>query len=725
MADLEFADFHKRRASRREPPLSHPTPYNKGMPDTQKSAAARLATPVQFLKGAGPRRAELLARLELCTAADVLFCFPRDYQDLTEVRRIADLEEGPLMNVRGTVIDVQSQATQRGGTLLAVLVRDEHDPLRALWFNQPQMHQRFRAGDRLLLSGRAKNREGIWEMPHPQVKRLEAEDAGAGALLPVYPLTAGLRQPEMRNIVRGVVDEFAALPDEVFPADFLTQRRLLPLREALPAIHFPASQADLEAARRRLIYQELLVLQLALAMRRHRQHDAVRAPALESTAKIDARIRKLFPFEFTAGQRQAIAEVTADMAQPVPMNRLLEGDVGSGKTVVAAYAMLLAVAHGYQVALMAPTEVLARQHAATFDALLSASQVRRGLLAGGMTKAARQDLLAGIASGDLDLIVGTQAIIQADVQFARLGLVVVDEQHKFGVRQRARLRGGGAEPHQLVMSATPIPRSLAMTLFGDLDVSTVRDQPPGRQPLGTYLIQPDERERWWQFVAKKLREGRQAYVVVPRVEESEDADVASLEAAYESLANGPLEEFRLGIIHGRMSADRTAAVMSAFRGGQLQALVCTTVVEVGLDVPNATVMTIDGAERFGLSQLHQLRGRIARGVHPGFCGVLAEPSTDQARTRLEAFVNTTDGFRLAEIDFDLRGPGELLGTRQHGLPPFRIADLSRDIELLEDARRDARELITADPDLTRLEFSHLRRMVLRRYGDVLELAEVV
>jgi ATP-dependent DNA helicase RecG len=422
--------------------------------------------------------------------------------------------------------------------------------------------------------------------------------------------------------------------------------------------------------------------------------------------------------------------------------------VGSGKTVVALYAMLLAVAHGHQAVLMAPTEILARQHALTIRRFLTGSQVRRAELIGGLPANVRTAMLEEIAAGRIDLIVGTQAILQEDVRFAKLGLVVIDEQHKFGVRQRAALKGAvntdpnegtrsaaepviagspklsGPDPHYLVMTATPIPRTVTMTLFGDLDISVLADLPPGRQPVHTYLAGDERRERWWAFVRKKLDEGRQAYVVVPLVEESEQSSAASVQAAYEALANGELEAYRLGLIHGRMTSEEKDAVMERFRCGELQVLVSTSLVEVGVDVPNATLMTIESGERFGLAQLHQLRGRIGRGKHPGFCCVFAAPQSEESQERLKAFEASSDGFQLAEIDFCLRGPGELFGTRQHGLPPLRVADLQQDAELLAEARRDAAELVAADCGLSQPQHAALRQRMLARYGKALELGDV-
>jgi len=694
-------------------------------PDKEKPAPS-LTTAVQFLPGVGPQRALLLNRLGLRTAADVLFFFPRDYQDMTQLRAIDDLEEGKLQTVHGTVEEFELRGTGPGRSILGVLVRGPCGGyLRAVWFNQPFMREKFARGRRVMLSGKPRRNGLFWEMAHPMVTQLaDDEDEPEGRILPVYPLTEGLHQWQLRRIVGHVLETHVGFLDEVFPADYLASHNLWPLARALPEIHFPSSWENLEAARRRFVYQELLILQLGLAVRRQRQRVNGQAPPMEVSAKIDARIRRRFPFELTEDQRRAIAEISADMAKPVPMNRLLQGDVGSGKTIVAVYAMLAAVAHGYQAVLMAPTEVLARQHALTLKRLLAGSKVRLCPLIGGLAAAARRESLAAIAAGQVDLIVGTQAVLQEDVALAKLGLVVIDEQHKFGVRQRAALKQAGLDPHYLVMTATPIPRTVTMTLFGDLDVSTLRASPPGRQKVHTYLAAEDQRERWWEFFGRKLREGRQGYVVVPLVEESDTIAAVSLAAAYEELVNGPLAEFRVGLIHGRMTSDEKDAVMADFRSGELQVLVSTSVVEVGVDVPNATLMTIESAERFGLAQLHQLRGRISRGRYPGYCTVFAATESEEAAERLKAFTSTTDGFQLAETDFNLRGPGELFGTRQHGLPPFRVADLLRDAEFLEEARRDAMDLVAADPGLVRDKHAKLRRQMLARYGQVLELGDV-
>jgi ATP-dependent DNA helicase RecG len=563
-------------------------------------------------------------------------------------------------------------------------------------------------------------------MSHPRVTWLDGpEDSPEMRLLPLYPLTEGLSQYQVRKMVASALELCGPVLEEVFSEALLQQYDLMPLAEALPAIHSPQNTEEFERARRRFVYQELFILQLAVVARRWQQQVGFRAPPLVATADINARIERLFPFEWTAGQRAAVAEVAADLGNETPMNRLLQGDVGSGKTVVAVYAMLLCVARGYQAALMAPTEILARQHAATLASLLKASRVRYLLLVGGMNAKQRDEALAAIAAREIDLVIGTHAIVQEDVRFAKLGLVVIDEQHKFGVKQRAALRQGDQSPHYLVMTATPIPRTITMTLFGDLDVTTLRDMPPGRQEVRTYVVGPAEQAKWWHFVRGKLQAGRQAYVVAPLVDESENIAAASVAEAFERLSNGELAAFRVGIIHGRMSPLEKEEAMANFHAGKTQVLVSTSVIEVGVDVHNACIMVIDSPERFGLAQLHQLRGRVGRGKLAGFCAVMiGEELSDQAKQRLDAFAATTDGFALAEMDFQLRGPGDLFGTQQHGLPPLRIADLRRDQVILEEARRDAKQLFAADPGLKSSDHARLRRQMLTRYGNALDLSDV-
>jgi len=705
---------------------SAPGTQSSGFAPRRSSPAELLATPVEFVRGVGPQRAELFHRLDVHTAADLIFLFPRDYQDLTDRRDIADLEEDRLQTVRGEVVEIDAHSTGFGKSVVGVLIRQGDSFLRAVWFNQPFMRDKFRQGQHVLLSAKPRFRGGRWEMAHPRVTWLDGpQDQPEMRLLPLYPLTEGLSQYEVRRSVAHALEKFGQVLEEVFPAELLRAFELMPLAEALAAIHSPQDAQQLAAARRRFVFQELFILQLAIVARRWQQQVGFRAPPLVASPEINARIERLFPFELTAAQRAAIQDVANDMARETPMNRLLQGDVGSGKTVVAVYAMLLCVARGHQAVLMAPTEILARQHAQTLAGLLRASRVRHLLLVGGMTARERDTAIEEIAAGRIDLVIGTHALLQESVRFPKLGLVVIDEQHKFGVRQRAALRQGQQSPHYLVMTATPIPRTISMTLFGDLDVTTLRQMPPGRQEVRTYVVEPGDQPRWWQFVREKLRAGRQAYVVVPLVEDSQNIAAASVADAFERLTNGELAAFRVGIIHGRMSPAEKDEAMSAFRRGRTHVLVSTSVIEVGIDVPNACLMVIDSPERFGLAQLHQLRGRVGRGRFAGYCGVLIHDGVSaSARERLRAFATTSDGFELAEMDFQLRGPGDLFSTQQHGLPPLRIADLRRDQSVLEEARREAAQLFSADPGLKRPEHARLRRQMLTRYGAVLELADV-
>jgi ATP-dependent DNA helicase RecG len=693
-------------------------------PISSDESKRRLSTPVEFIRGVGTGRAALLERLGIRTASQLLFTFPRDYQDLSDERTIDNLEEGQMQSVRGVVTEIAATSSGFGKSRLALLLADGTGHLRALWFNQPFMRERFREGQHLLLTAGPRMRGLMWEMSHPQVTYLADEEAPIETkLLPVYGLTEGLSQYHMRRFVQVAVEQYAGDLEEVFPDNLLKRYQLMPLPDAVRTIHKPADREELEQARRRFVFQELFVLQLALSIRRSEQR-ALPAFPLPVTPRIDARIRRLMPFELTESQNAAIKEISEDMALDRPMNRLLQGDVGSGKTMVALYAMLACVAHGRQAALMAPTEILARQHADTLASLLEASRVKWAVLTGGLAKAERTQAIEQIASGEINLVIGTHAVVQDAVRFKELGLVVVDEQHKFGVRQRSALRQGEKSPHYLVMTATPIPRTLSMTLFGDLDISTLKMLPAGRQPVNTYLVEPDAEPRWWHFVRERLREGRQAFVVAPLVDESENVAAPSVARAFEQLTNGELEAFRLGVLHGRMSSAEKQQTMADFRSGATQVLVSTTVVEVGVDVPNATVMTVAGADRFGLAQLHQLRGRVGRGNRAGFCGVLLGEVNESARERLAAFAASNDGFALAELDFQLRGPGDLFSTQQHGLPPLRIADLQTDREVLEEARREAQLLVAEDPGLKHAENARLREQMMKRYGKALELGDV-
>lgn len=682
-----------------------------------------LKTPAQFLKGVGPQRAELLERLGLKTAQDVIFFLPRDYLDLTELTSIGDLKDGQTYRIVGTVAEVDARDLGGGRSMLGVLVKQGNEYLRAVWFNQPFLRREFRVDQAMTFTGQVKLKGFRWEMVHPKVQALKPDEEPEVGLQAVYRLTEGVSQYQMRKLVRLNVDKYAGEVEEVFPERLREKYGLLPIEQALRWIHDPKTPDELKRARYRFAFQELFTMQLGLAMRYQSVQESP-CPALPCSGKIDARIRRLLPFELTAGQDAVIQEVVADMARDCPMNRMLQGDVGSGKTLVAAYAMLVAIANQHQAVMMAPTEILARQHYNTLSRILANSKVKIVFLSGTLAAAERRAALRDVESGEANLIIGTQAVVQSKVRFDKLGLAVVDEGHRFGVKQRARLRQGRGEPHYLVMTATPIPRSVAMTMFGDLDVSLLEEKPGGRQPVHTYVGVEHKRPQWWEFNRKKLREGQQAYVISPVVDEQDGELIVSVEQLFEQLCSEELDAFRVGLIHGRMTGEEKEDAMQRFRSGDTQVLVATSLVEVGVDVPNANLMTIENAERFGLAQLHQLRGRVGRGTHPGFVCAFSPSDTTDARQRLEAFAATSDGFELAEVDFKLRGPGDLFGTKQHGLPRLRVADLQSDFEILQAARSHARELLNSDADLQGDDLVALRDRVMRRYGPTLQLGDV-
>ncbi len=764
-----------------------------------------LFSPIAHEPFVGPRRAEILAKLPIRTPGEMLFYFPRDYEDFSNFTDIKHLVEGEQQTICARILSVRSRPTARGSLTTMEIEDGTYGLAELIFFNQRYRAENVRVGQIYLISGKPKSAKRRWQIPHPMMRLLPEEeitlinehtvmgnrlgtggmthtgsvDGMGGAdkvptaqaflgLQPVYRLTEGLPAWELRRLARGVIQRYAGLVEDAFPAEFREKYFLLPIAEAIGGIHFPKNREILDRARRRFVFQELFQLQLALEVRRRQQQVDYRAPILEAKPEIDRRIRGLFPYDLTQGQLKAIGEVTRDTASGRPMNRLIQGDVGCGKTTVAVYAVLLAVAHGFQAAIMAPTEVLARQHVRTLRKLLTHSPLEIVELVGGLKPTERQEALQKIASGTANIVVGTQALLQKDVEFAKLAMVIIDEQHKFGVNQRAALRKSGESPHYLVMTATPIPRSVTMTLFGDLDLTTIRDLPPGRQKVKTYVATHENRDGWWKFFGEKLREGAQGYVVVPRIGNSEkgyriqgigdsdskscktvtdsvidyplpsnpyplteplqndekESDVANLQKIYHELAGGPLAEFPIGVLHGRMSQSEKEQVMFQFRTGELKVLISTQVIEVGVDIPNATVMAIDSAEFFGLAQLHQLRGRVARGPRAGYCCVFASNEKEETLERLRIFAKTTDGFELSETDFELRGPGNLFGTQQHGLPPLLIADLLRDREILQETRVAAREILADDPGLSNPDFRRIRQQMLNKYGTALELGDV-
>lgn len=690
-------------------------------------------TPLQFVPGIGPTRAPLFERLGLRRAIDLLFFFPRDYQDIAPWKSVLELEDGVRATVLGQVADTDWRSGFEGRSIVGVLLALEGGGyLRCVWFNQPFRREQYPRGARVLATGIVKSTGVAFEIRHPETILLgEDEEPPAARPMPIYPLTEGLQQRHVAKAVSAVLP-LADSMEEALPESIrqrMVPQPLLPIAEALRTIHQPATLDEAQRAQERFVFQELFVLQLALAMHRHAIRHAKPAPAIVASPQIHSRILKRFPFNLTSNQLHVIEDVRRDMEQEVPMNRLVQGDVGSGKTAIAYYAMLSAVANRYQAALMVPTELLARQHFQKLRQQLRDSQVMIELLTGSLTAANRRELLQRIALGTVDIVIGTQALVGEHVDFAKLGLLVIDEQHRFGVEQRAALRDSRLSPHYLVMTATPIPRTLAMTAFGDLDVSILRDRPPGQSVVATYVSELSQQERWWRFVVEQVRSGRQAFVVAPRVDQAQDeGEREESQGAvqwYENLRSGPLASLRLALVHGRMDGEEKQAQLDAFAQGEIDVLVSTTVVEVGIDVPNAAVMTILEADRLGLAQLHQLRGRVGRGRFPGY--VCLFPRSDlnpNERKRLEEFAANHDGFALAELDLRTRGPGELLGTRQSGLPPLKIADLARDEVWVLQARNIAKEVIARDPTLALPEHGLLRRQVVSKHGHSLSISDV-
>jgi ATP-dependent DNA helicase RecG len=646
------------------------------------------SAPLGELRGVGPRRAELLRKLGLRSVGDLLRHFPSRYLDRRAVTALGALRAGETAVVQATVVRVRGyRSTRKRVAVVEATVESGRRRAALVWFNQPWRAKEFSAGDVVVASGRVQ--EGGARIAVEDCEVLEPGAAPEG-IVPCYPALEGLGPRTMRALVRAAL-EAVEEPADPIPAELRERRRLLAAREAFRAVHRPASPEEAEEARRRFAYEEFLALQLRCALRRRAAGRERAARLLPVDRTLDFRIRARFPFRLTGAQERAVAAIRRDLQAGPPMRRLLQGDVGSGKTIIAAYALLAAVGNRAQAAIMAPTEILAEQHAATFSRLLAGSRVRIGVLSGRVSGRARAELLGRAAAGELDLLVGTHALVEEGVRFRDLALAVIDEQQKFGVLQRAALGEKGARPHVLVMTATPIPRTLALTLYGDLDLTVLDELPPGRREVTTLHVPPAGRREKIEFVRRKLKEGRQAYFVYPLVDESDRTALRSAVAMHAELSR-EFAGFETALLHGRMRPEQKEVAMEAFRTGKARVLVTTLVVEVGVDVPNASIMVIDHAERHGLSQLHQLRGRIGRGPHESTCILFGEPNE-----RIAAFVATNDGFKVAEADLRLRGPGELMGVRQSGLPLLRAARLPGDAPLLDRAREDAFALAAGDP----------------------------
>lgn len=708
-----FAGQHPHAA----PPMPVGRPQAPG-----ESKPEGLDQPVQFVKGVGPRLGELLAKVGILTVWDLLTYFPRTHLDYQSRTRIRDLEEGQRVTIWGGIQRVEAfhPPSRPNMCIMTVQVTDGTGRISARWFQGKttraqieQFKKRFPVGAQILVSGEAKFDEyaGRVSFDRPDVEVLggtgevEGESLHVGRIVPVYPLTEGLHLKALRRAMHAAIAAFGhQVPDPV-PVSLLSRHGLIDRTTAMRQIHFPDSMKALTAARRRLVFDELFMLQIGLAYRRAQVSKSQEAIQLPSQGTLVTQLIEALPFTLTGAQERVFNEIRRDLAAPEAMNRLVQGDVGSGKTVVALLTLLVAVENGYQGALMAPTEILAEQHFRKFQEWLAPMGIPCALLLGRQGKRERNQYLQAIKSGYTPLVVGTHALIQDGVEFQRLGLVVIDEQHRFGVRQRALLRSKGLHPEVLTMTATPIPRTLALTMHGDLDVSVIDELPPGRKPIATSWVQGKGRKDAYELLRRELQAGRQAYVVFPLIEEADaEEGKQAIRAATEEadrLQTKEFPEFKVGLLHGKMPSAEKDAVITAFRNRETHLLVATTVVEVGVDVPNASVMIIENAERFGLSQLHQLRGRVGRGADQATCVLVTDSRSDQTRARMEVMVATNDGFVIAEQDLRLRGPGEFLGTRQSGMPDLVLADLVEDTETLEKARVAAFEVITQDPELAR------------------------
>jgi ATP-dependent DNA helicase RecG len=695
-----------------------------------------LTTNIADVPGVGPRRADAFRHLGIRCVADLILHLPLRYehelpeQTIGEATARADAARGAEVTiaVRGELASMRVVPARR--RRVEGVLQDDSGSLHLTWFNMPWLADRLHAGSLVRVTGRAKQFRDRLQMVNPRCETIDPDEPPEQRperYRPVYPATEALASWRIEQAVEAILDgALEQLNDHLYP-QYRESRALATLAEAYRMMHRPADEDEPVRGRRRLAFDELLLLQLGVMLKRRHRRLTLKAPALKHNDAIDAHIVARFPFTLTDSQRAVIDEIARDLTDATPMNRLLQGDVGAGKTVVALYGMLMAVASGHQAALMAPTELLAEQHGDSIGRMLTGARVTIETLTGSMTAAQRSAILERLESGVIDILIGTHALLTQTVRFKSLALSVIDEQHRFGVHQRATLRSKGTDersiPHTLVMTATPIPRTLSLTVFGDLDISTIRGLPPGRKPVRTEVRDLAAAGEVYPEVARRLSGGEQAYVVVPVIDES-DLGLKDVHSHLEWLENGPLQGLRLAAMHGRLNRVEREQVMDRFRAGDVDALVATTVIEVGVDVPNASIMVIEHAERFGLAQLHQLRGRIGRSTRASLCVMLAETSTKESEARLNAIGATGDGFVIAEKDLEIRGPGELFGARQSGLAPFRVVELPRDLELLQMARRDARDWIAENPTLSGDRDALLKQRLLKAHGEALGLGDV-
>ncbi|MFH1776767.1 MAG: ATP-dependent DNA helicase RecG [Candidatus Omnitrophota bacterium] len=684
----------------------------------------RLDNDIQYLKGVGPRRVKILNRLGIYTVRDLLYFFPRRHEDRSKFTRIADLVSNEYHTVKGTVRAMGVRRTYKGFTIFELMITD-NGTLTAIWFNQPYLKDQFIKGQEVVIYGKIETIPNL-HINNPEYEILsdiKKDTIHTGRIVPVYPLTEYLTQKSIRSILWGVLNKFSADIIDYLPQAIKKEYRLSDLFSAINTLHFPKNLSDLEKARTRIVFDDFFILQVVLARRKYDLKVETAGIAHNNIVNLSLTLKKNLPFSLTKSQEKVIEEIFSDMTSPQPMHRLLQGDVGSGKTIVAVFAVLLAIDNGYQAAIMAPTEMLALQHANTLASFLEPLGLNIALVVGRTKVGLKKKLYAQIESGQVQIIIGTHALLEEKLKFRNLSLIVIDEQHKFGVAQRLKLKTKGNNPDVMVMTATPIPRTLAMTAYGDLDVSKISELPPNRVPVKTYWITEKKRAGLYNFLRQRLNEKKQIYVVYPLIEASEKIDLKDATQMYENFKNGIFKNFNIGLVYGRQPKNDREKIMSDFHQGKIDILVATTVVEVGIDVPNAAIMLIEHAERFGLSQLHQLRGRVGRGSEESYCILLSDAKTKEAVQRLSAMVNTLDGFKIAEVDLKIRGPGELLGTRQHGFPEFKLADIIKDANILKIARTEAFKLVAADLNLSHRSNQLLKKVIQQTYPRGFELSK--
>ena len=697
-----------------------------------------LDDPIQFIKGVGPRKAILLEKLRLTSIEDCLYFLPFRFEDRTQFKNISQALCGEYVTLTGEVLNAGTMFMGRRKRAFEVIVQDKTGVIRAKWFrfNETYMKEKFKTGQKIILSGKPTlNKRSGLEIIHPDTEQVSGEDVNSleiGKIVPVYHVTDGLHLKSMRTIIKNVLDKYLHLIEEFLPDDLIRRHAFISRADALSQSHFPPQGTPLNEldsfktpAQKRLVFEELFLIQLGLAFRKKHTGEINTGTPLQTRGELIRRFVKLLPFTLTGAQKRVLSEIMEDLEKEKSMNRLIQGDVGSGKTIVALTALLTAVDNKMQSALMVPTEILAEQHYLNIRPYCESLGIELSLITSALKGKDRQKLYENIRTGKTQIVVGTHSLIQKDIQFKKLGLAVVDEQHRFGVLQRDAMGKKGDHPHLLIMTATPIPRSLALTLYGDMDVSLLDEFPPGRKKIATELFYENRRERAYGILEKQLQQGRQAFVVCPLIEESDIMDLKAAVTVFDFIQNR-FPDYAACIIHGKLKKEERQEIMSRFLKNEIQILVSTTVIEVGIDVPNATVMIIEHAERFGLAQLHQLRGRVGRGAHSSYCLLMAyHPVTEEGQARMKAMQNSGDGFVIAEEDLKIRGPGDFMGTRQSGMPLLKIANLLRDIRVLDTARKEAFHLIDRDPGLTAPEHQPLNKAIHRFLGDYLELMQII